>query len=57
MEKVHILLFQLYCRKSYNEPVLPTTAGKDTAAKKTESPEPVSDPRQLIPVYTYGTIN
>ena len=39
------------------EPVVHTTAEKDTAAKKTESPEPASDPRQLIPVYTYGTIN
>ena len=35
------------------EPVVLTTA----EAKKTESPEPATDPRQLIPVYTYGTVN
>ena len=39
------------------EPVL-TTAGKHTAAERTESAEPANDPaRKLIPVYTYGSFN
>ena len=39
------------------EPVLPTTE-EHTAAEPTEDKETVSEePRRLIPVYTYGSIN
>ena len=39
------------------EPVLPTTE-EHTAAGLTEDKEPVNEePRRLIPVYTYGSIN
>ena len=38
------------------EPVLPTR--EHTAAEHTEDKEPVNEePRRLIPVYTYGSIN
>ena len=39
------------------EPVLPTTE-EHTTAELTEDKEPVNEePRRLIPVYTYGSIN
>ena len=38
------------------EPVL-SVEGKCTAAETTESTEPDKDPRNLIPVYTYGSFN
>ena len=39
------------------EPLLPTTE-KHTIAELTEDKEPVNEePRRLIPVYTYGSIN
>ena len=39
------------------EPVLPTTE-EHTAAELTEDKEPVNEePRRLISVYTYGSIN
>ena len=39
------------------EPVIPTRE-EHTAAEPTEEKEPVDEePRRLIPVYTYGSIN
>ena len=39
------------------EPVLPTTEEHTTAEHKVNQEPTNEDPRRLIPVYTYGSIN